>query len=75
MKVKSTFGILYLNSKCQYTNIYETGKTIKPFDTVKEAKAYIDQLRKDKTHEINLVHKVCIAKYEGKQLIGVVERY
>ena len=70
-----SYSILYLNRKCQWTNIYESGRNLKRFNTVDEAKSHVDTLRKDKSHEINLVQHVCIAQYDGNQLIKVVERY
>ena len=69
------FGILYLNKKCIWINVYDNYKEIKQFNTISEAEHFVDNLRKDPKHEINFVQRVCICKYDGKLMLETIERY
>lgn len=74
MKTTKTYSILYLN-RCRWTTVNDENNKRMKFNSVREAKNHIDNLRKEGKHPINLVHHAVIYKFDGSLMEGYGVRY
>lgn len=71
---KKTYSILYLR-RGQWDFVNDEHNKRRVFNSVTEAKQHIDELRKEGTHPINLVHHAVIYGFDGCLMEGEGIRY
>lgn len=73
------YCILYLNETCQWTlakqNLVKHNSSVLAFNSVDDAKKYIDECRSNPKHHFNVIHHCVISEYAYGTIQGYGIRY